>query len=48
MDGMSRIDKLIFYAGFPFVRSAALVAVLISLCSALLGVVLVLRRYSYI
>lgn len=48
MEGMSWIDKLVFYAGFPFVRSAALVAVLISLCSALLGVVLVLRHYSYI
>lgn len=45
---MSWIEKLIFYAGFPFVRSAVIVAVLISLCSALLGVVLVLRRYSYI
>ena len=33
---------------FPFVRYAIIVGVLISLCSSLLGVTLVLKRYSYI
>ena len=42
------IDKLLFYLGFPFVRYAIIVGVLVSLCSSLLGVTLVLKRYSYI
>ena len=42
------IDKLIFYLGFPFVRYALIVGVLISLCSSLLGVTLVLKRFSFI
>lgn len=42
------IDKLLFYLDFPFVRYAIIVGVLVSLCSSLLGVTLVLRRYSYI
>ena len=42
------IDKLIFYFNFPFVRYALLVGILIALCSSLLGVTLVLKRYSYI
>ena len=33
---------------FPFVRYAIIVGVLVSLCSSLLGVTLVLKRYSYI
>lgn len=42
------IDKLLFYLDFPFVRYAIVVGVLVSLCSSLLGVTLVLKRYSYI
>ena len=42
------IDKLIQYFSFPFVRYALVVGVLVALCSSLLGVTLVLRRYSYI
>lgn len=41
-------DKLSFYLQFPFVRYAILVGVLIALCSSLLGVTLVLKRYSFI
>lgn len=42
------ITKLQFYIGYPFVRYALLVGVLIALCSSLLGVTLVLKRYSFI
>ena len=42
------IEKLSFYMDFPFVRYAIIVGVLVSLCSSLLGVTLVLKRYSYI
>ena len=42
------IDKLTFYLQFPFVRYALIVGVLIALCSSLLGVILVLKRFSYI
>ena len=42
------LDKLIMYMGFPFVRYALIVGVLIALCSSLLGVTLVLKRYSFI
>ncbi|MBQ3393582.1 MAG: metal ABC transporter permease [Oscillospiraceae bacterium] len=42
------MDKLIFYLGYPFVRNAMLVAVLVALCSSLLGVPLVLKRFSFI
>jgi len=42
------IDTLLFYLDFPFVRYAIVVGVLVSLCSSLLGVTLVLKRYSYI
>jgi len=42
------IDQLLFYLDFPFVRYAVIVGVLVSLCSSLLGVTLVLKRYSYI
>ena len=45
---MPIIEKLVFYLEFPFVRYAIIVGVLISLCSSLLGVTLVLKRYSYI
>ena len=42
------MDKLAFYLQYPFVRYALIVGVLISLCSSLLGVTLVLKRFSYI
>ena len=42
------IEKFSFYLEFPFVRYAIIVGVLISLCASLLGVTLVLKRYSYI
>lgn len=42
------IDKLVFYFQFPFVRYALIVGVLVSLCAALLGVTLVLKRYSFL
>ena len=37
-----------YYFSFPFVRYALLVGVMISLCSALFGVVLVLKRFSFL
>ena len=46
---MSRIIlTLEYYLQYPFVRYALIVGVLISLCSALLGVTLVLKRFSFI
>ena len=42
------LTTLITYFQYPFVRYALIVGVLISLCSALLGVTLVLKRFSYI
>ena len=42
------LDKLILYFNYPFVRYALVVGVLISLCSSLLGVTLVLKRFSFI
>lgn len=46
--GKKMIEKLIFYMGYPFVRYALIVGVLIALCSSLLGVTLVLKRFSFI
>jgi len=42
------VEKLGVYFQFPFVRYAMVVGVLIALCSSLLGVTLVLKRYSFI
>lgn len=42
------IDKLALYFEYPFVKYALLVGVLIALCSSLLGVTLVLKRFSFI
>ena len=42
------IDTLLISLSFPFVRYAIIVGVLIALCSSLLGVTLVLKRFSYI
>ena len=41
-------EKIAFYWTYPFVRYALIVGVLVSLCAALLGVSLVLKRYSMI
>jgi zinc transport system permease protein len=41
-------ERLAFYFQFPFVRYAMIVGLLIALCSSLLGVTLVLKRYSFI
>ncbi len=42
------MDKLITYLQFPPVRRALVVGVLIALCSSMLGVTLVLKRFSFI
>lgn len=41
-------DKIAMYLQYPFVRYALIVGVLIALCSSLLGVTLVLKRFSFI
>lgn len=41
-------EKLTLYVQYPFVRYALIVGVLIALCSSLLGVTLVLKRFSFI
>jgi len=42
------LDTLRHYFSFPFVRYALVVGILIALCSSLLGVTLVLKRFSFI
>ena len=42
------IETLRIYFQYPFVKYAIIVGVLISLCSSLLGVTLVLKRFSFI
>ena len=42
------IDQLRTYLSIPFVQYALIVGVLIALCSSLLGVTLVLKRFSFI
>ena len=42
------METLISYLQYPFVRNALIVGVLIALCSSLLGVTLVLKRFSFI
>ncbi len=42
------IAKLALYFEYPFVRYAVICGVLIALCSSLLGVTLVLKRFSFI
>ena len=42
------ISRLAMYLQYPFVRYALIVGVLIALCSSLLGVTLVLKRFSFI
>lgn len=45
---MTLLAKLALYAQYPFVWYAVIVGVLIALCSSLLGVTLVLKRFSFI
>lgn len=45
---MALFEKITLYFNYPFVRYALIVGVLISLCSSLLGVTLVLKRFSFI
>ncbi len=40
--------KIMMYMQYPFVRYALIVGILIALCSSLLGVTLVLKRFSFI
>lgn len=42
------LEKLDLYFQYPFVRYALIVGILIALCSSLLGVTLVLKRFSFI
>lgn len=42
------LETLALYFSYPFVRYAMIVGVLIALCSSLLGVTLVLKRFSFI
>ena len=42
------MSKLLMYLQYPFVRYALVVGVLIALCASLLGVTLVLKRFSFI
>lgn len=42
------LEKFLLYWEFPFVRYALITGVLISLCSSLLGVTLVMKRFSFI
>jgi len=45
---MGFFETLASYLAFPFVRYALIVGVLTALCSSLLGVTLVLKRFSFI
>lgn len=42
------LEKLTLYWAYPFVRYALVVGLLVALCSSLLGVTLVLKRFSFI
>ena len=45
---MDVFSQLVSYLQYPFVQRALIVGVLIALCSSLLGVTLVLKRFSFI
>lgn len=45
---LDAFSKIGMYMQYPFVRYALIVGVLIALCSSLLGVTLVLKRFSFI
>ena len=40
------MEKVTLYLSYPFVQYALIVGVLVALCSSLLGVTLVLKRFS--
>ena len=42
------LEKLALYFEYPFIRYALIVGILIALCSSLFGVMLVLKRFSFI
>ena len=42
------LETIQFYLSYPFVWYALITGTLIALCSSLLGVTLVLKRFSYI
>lgn len=42
------LHEVLLYLSYPFVQYAFVVGILIALCSSLVGVTLVLKRYSYI
>ena len=49
MNSISELyDTIVYYFSFPFVTKALIVGLLIALCSSLLGVTLVLKRFSFI
>ena len=45
---MELFEELIEYLKYPFVQNALIVGVLVAFCSSLLGVTLVLKRFSFI
>lgn len=45
---LEALEKLSLYWDYPFVRYALIAGVLIALCSSLMGVTLVLKRFSFI
>ena len=45
---MAWLERLFAYLEYPFVRYLLIVGVLVSLCASLLGVTLVLKRFSYL
>ena len=42
------LNELINVLSYPFMTRAIIVGILVSLCASLLGVILVLKRYSLI
>ena len=42
------VTEFLSYFSYPYVRYALIVGVLVALCASLLGVTLVLKRYSYL
>ncbi len=40
-------EKLAYYFDFPFVRYTLIVGILVALCASILGVILVLKRFSF-
>lgn len=47
MDFLEILTKIPEYLSYPFVRYAFIAGILVALCSSLLGVTLVLKRYSF-